>query len=323
MNKYQIKNFYKFFEVSDDNLVSLKEDLTSAALAHNITGLLITATEGANGTIVGSEENLKNFISEMKKAFLSATQLQEVVLDFKSSESDFNPFVRFNVKIRSEICTSKLHPSVRGKNKHLSPSEWQYVLENEKDFVLIDTRNWYETKLGKFKGAIDPNLDNFKEFPDYVEGAGIPKDKKILMYCTGGIRCEKASLELNQLGYENVYQLEGGILRYFEEFPNSNFEGECFVFDGRVSVDQNLQASKNWTLCWSCGQPGNLKIDCGYCKKPAVICEQCRSGHEVGACSKNCQYHLVQGRELKPSKKNHYFGGKKHFNANLIKSEFY
>ena len=123
------------------------------------------------------------------------------------------------------------------------------------------------------------------------------------MYCTGGIRCEKASLEMKEMGYQSVFQLEGGILKYIEEFPNEEFEGECFVFDARCAVDQDLKPSQNYKLCWACGQPGKEKIVCSYCSQEGILCLKCIEENGESACSKNCRYHAGYGRKLKSGKK--------------------
>lgn len=158
--------------------------------------------------------------------------------------------------------------------------------------MLLDTRNVYETAIGKFRGAVDPKLQKFSEFSDFVTASDIPKNKKVLMYCTGGIRCEKASLEMQRLGFEDVYQLSGGILKYLEEFPDGPFEGECFVFDHRVAVDKNLRPSKQYKLCPHCGNPGDKSISCRKCGAQAIICDGCANNEYKVSCSKNCAHHL-------------------------------
>ena len=158
--------------------------------------------------------------------------------------------------------------------------------------MLIDTRNWYEYRLGTFRGALNPGIEKFTDFPDFIQKQGIGKHQKMLIFCTGGIRCEKGILDLEQNGYQNVFQLEGGILNYLEQYPNQKFEGECFVFDRRVAVDQNLEPSKRYTLCPHCGQPADRRIECGLCDQPAQICLECEGMQVKGVtCSKNCAHH--------------------------------
>ena len=181
------------------------------------------------------------------------------------------------------------------QHRHLSPEKWNEVLKNEKDFVLLDTRNWYEVRIGTFKNAVDPKIEQFTELPEFVTEQAYPKDQKMLIFCTGGIRCEKAILDLEKRGYENVYQLEGGILNYLEKFPNDQFEGECFVFDGRVAVDQDLAPSQIYKLCPHCGQPSEVTITCARCDTEAMICRHCQEKALVGqVCSKNCAHHYAR-----------------------------
>jgi UPF0176 protein len=224
-------------------------------------------------------------------------------LFFKDSVSDKAPFRRFKVKIREEIVTTGIPEMMPpdGKNHHLSPAEWNRVLKEEADdIVMIDTRNWYEYKIGTFKGAMNPNIEKFTDFPQYIEAQGISKDKKMLIFCTGGIRCEKGILELQKQGYDNVFQLDGGIINYMKEYPRDQFEGECFVFDHRVALDQDLQPSKKYGLCPHCGQPSEIKIDCKRCDSEELICVDCAElEFKKDTCSKNCVHQF----KLHPDKK--------------------
>lgn len=293
---YFISTFYKFQK--DENPEKTKEYLEELAKQTSTQGLIIIGNEGFNASV--SNKN-KNHLDEFKKAVVNYFKSPE--LFFKDSESDIRPFRRFRVKLRPEIVTlgdTSLVPyGLDGKNHHLSPSEWNQVMKNE-DHVIIDTRNWYETKIGTFKGALNPMTDQFSEFPKYLESKNIPKDKKVLIFCTGGIRCEKGILEVQKQGYKNVYQLYGGILNYLKEYPNDQFEGECFVFDHRVAVDQNMQPSCQYHLCPHCGQPGQTAIDCKRCDTHAHICEDCALiEFKKDTCSKNCAYQY----ELHPTRK--------------------
>ena len=230
---YLISTFYKFQK--DDNPEKTKLYLENLAEKTNTRGLIIIGTEGFNATICSkTRENFESFKLGIRDYFKTPD------LFFKDSCSDVKPFRRFKIKIRDEIVTlgdTSLVPyNIDSNNHHLSPTEWNNVMKNE-DHVMIDTRNWYETKIGTFKGALNPMTDKFTEFPAYLESKNIPKDKKVLIFCTGGIRCEKGILEVQRQGYKNVYQLNGGILNYLNEYPNEQFEGECFVFDHRVAVD--------------------------------------------------------------------------------------
>jgi UPF0176 protein len=254
--KYYVSTFYNFQHI--ENPEQVKAELKDHFNKTRIKGLMILGHEGFNTTMCAlSAESLE----ALKKYIIEYFKCPGIL--FKDSESHIEPFKRLSIKIRNEIVTlgtPELVPVSR-EHSHLSPQQWNDVLQKEKDFLLIDTRNWYETEIGTFKGAVNPGIDVFTDFPKFIEEKNISKDKKMLIFCTGGIRCEKGILELEKQGFNNVFQLEGGILNYLEQFPNSEYEGECFVFDHRVALDQNLQPSQVFKLCPHCGQPGTLKID--------------------------------------------------------------
>lgn len=298
-----VTTFYFFKTIPNDQLLEVKDDLISKGTSLGMEGLFILAEEGLNSTCSApSKEALEDFKSWLHQKFDVAD------LIFKDSKAPYPPFRKFKVKIRKEIVTLHrpgLVPApeyVRGTDNHLTPEKWNEVLENEKDFVLIDTRNWYEYEVGTFKGAVNPNITEFTSFPEFVEELGVPKDKKMLIFCTGGIRCEKGILDLQEKGYEKVYQLQGGILKYIEEFPNRQFDGECFVFDHRVAVNQELEPSTRFELCPHCGQPGETVIQCGRCDTETKICKRCAELELVKeVCSKNCAHWW----KLSPGKKGH------------------
>jgi UPF0176 protein len=294
---WYVTAFYKFFNLN--NVEEAKANLEKLALDYNIYGLVILGSEGINSTCATQK---KEDLETLKRHICNLTNDQN--LFFKDSQSEVSPFRRFKAKIRSEIVTlGTPHLVPDQSNHHLSPAEWNEVLKNEKDFALIDTRNWYETEIGTFKGAINPKTEMFTEFPDFFEKQNIPKDKKTLIFCTGGIRCEKGILELQEKGFHNVYQLEGGILNYLKEYPNSEFEGECFVFDHRVALDQNLQPTKKYKLCPHCGQPGQTEITCDRCSSEAVVCQNCHPiSFKGNTCSKHCSYQLEKYPERKGTK---------------------
>jgi UPF0176 protein len=293
-NTFFISTFYHFKALQ--NLEQIKKQLKEFAQSHSINGLVILAPEGINSTFSARSESDQNRFKNFLKDFLSEPQLS-----FKDSTSLECPFRRFSVKIREEIVTLNTPDLIPdGKNHHLTPAQWNQVLKTEKDFVMIDTRNWYETKIGTFKGAITPATKQFTEFPQFIEEQKLSKNQKMLIFCTGGVRCEKGILDLQKRGYENVYQLEGGILKYLEEFPFDQFEGECFVFDNRVAVDQNLKPSKTYKLCPHCGQPASIQITCKRCDHPAPVCDDClQLANKKDTCSKHCAHWF----SLDPNKK--------------------
>jgi UPF0176 protein len=292
--KYYVTAFYKFLKL--ENLEQIKADLISKAKELDLQGLWILGNEGINSTLSCTKAESITALKSWVKDYFKADDIM-----FKDSVSDTLLFRRFRVKIRPEIVTLKTpnHFPNEKNNHHLTPEEWNRVMKEE-DPIVIDTRNWYEYKIGTFKGAINPKIDVFTEFPKFIKENNFPKDKKMLIFCTGGIRCEKGIMEVQAQGYENVYQLEGGILKYLEEKPNEMFEGECFVFDRRVAVDQKLQPTRKYKLCPHCGQPGDLKVTCVRCDHEELICEDCaKLDFKKDTCSKHC----ADMWEMRPGKK--------------------
>lgn len=293
---YTVTAFYQFLPVQD--LKTTEEFFYSLAKSNDMNGLVIIAPEGFNATVAApSVEKLNHFKENLLKHFGLTS------LNFKDSVAEFAPFRRFQVKVRDEIVTLNtphLVPDRAQKNHHLSPTEWNQVLKSGEKFKMIDTRNWYETKIGTFKGAVNPGIDVFTEFPKFISQQKIEKDEKLLIFCTGGIRCEKGILQLQEAGYNQVFQLDGGIINYLKEYPNDQFEGECFVFDHRVALDQNLTPTKTYDLCPHCGQPGKETVTCKRCDTPQVVCEDClKLEWKKDTCSKHCAHQL----ELHPTRK--------------------
>ncbi len=231
MLKYKITSFYKFVKIK--NLQSLKAELLNFCNKHNIKGTIIIANEGINSTIAGDEILINNFCTFLQKhTFFKDTK-------FKISFSDIRPFKKMKVKIKKEIVTFNTNElDMSQKGTYLISKEWDKLIAKE-DTIVIDTRNYYEYAMGTFKGAINPHIHHFTELADWLKGSLKEEDKKknIAMFCTGGIRCEKSTAFLKQLGFEKVYHLKDVILKYLEdnkENPNSTWQGECFVFDDRV-----------------------------------------------------------------------------------------
>ncbi len=278
---YRICSFYNFVDLSNQPLDMFKSSLEKEFSKYDLSGIIILATEGINGTVCieqNEEVKILNFLNTNYK-----------VNEVKFASCEKQAFPRFKVRLREEIVTTKEKPNrLQRTGKHLDAKAWHSVMESDEDVNLIDTRNWYETDLGIFKDALDPRLVNFQEFSEYVEKQNLDKKKKVLMYCTGGIRCEKAALIMEDLGFEEVYQLQGGILKYLEHFPEGHFNGECFVFDHRVAVDKNLKPSKKYSLCPHTGQPAEHWIECINCEKPARVTIECLKEDALISCSKNC-----------------------------------
>ena len=240
-----------------------------------ILGTIIIGHEGINGTVSGSETNINKAVKFLK----SDSRFSD--LDIKPSFSTKAPFLRLKVKIKKEIVTmgiDNIKPTTQA-GKYLTYDQWNSLL-NDEDTILIDTRNDYEYSIGTFKNSINPKTSNFKEFPKWVEKQKfteeVKKTKNIAMFCTGGIRCEKATSYMKNEGFKNVYHLKGGILKYLEntDIENSLWQGECFVFDDRVSVKQDLTQG-DYDLCHGCRMPitEQDKLSNTYVK--GVSCSHC------------------------------------------------
>ncbi|MDI1351566.1 MAG: rhodanese-related sulfurtransferase [bacterium] len=236
MKEIIIASFYKFITLV--NYAEMREPILNAMREMEIKGTIILAAEGINGGFAGTREAMNNFYNYMHQN----PQLAD--LNFKETFDEHNPFEKAKVKLRKEIVTMGVQnvDPLKLTGTHLPPNEWHEFIQDP-EVVIIDTRNDYEFELGTFKNAINPNTENFREFPDYVEKhLNDKKDKKIAMFCTGGIRCEKSTAYLLEQGFTNVYQLQDGILNYIEVIPtqDSLWQGNCFVFDDRVAVDEQL-----------------------------------------------------------------------------------
>ncbi len=251
----------------------------------NLLGRIYVSEEGINGTVSGTVAAC----DEYKEYLWSLPGLSTT--EFKEDLCDHVPFGRLICKYRPEIVA--LHTDIpldpKEGGTHLSPREWRETLENEKDFVMIDVRNNYESKIGHFEGAILPDLENFYNFPQWVDESGIPKDKKILMYCTGGIRCEKFSVLMKKKGYADVNQLHGGILTYAKEEGGAHYHGKCFVFDDRLAVPVNPNEEEPVSFCELSGQPADTYLNCANmdCNKLFICCEGAADKYQ-GCCSEAC-----------------------------------
>lgn len=239
---------YKFVEL--DDYVALRARYRSRMEALGIHGTILLAPEGINGTISGSREAID--------AFLSFLRSDPRLSDLTPKESYFNchPFGHARVRLKRELISLGVPADpMEHVGTYVKPADWNKLI-SEPDVVLLDSRNEYETYIGTFKGAIDPNIQNFKELPGYIaQNLDPKKHKRIATFCTGGIRCEKLTAHLLDQGFEEVYHLEGGILKYLEEIPaeESQWSGECYVFDDRVGVGHQLKPSTNATSCPGCG----------------------------------------------------------------------
>ena len=275
-NIYKVVSIYSFFSFQENLILELKDKLLSIENDNDLTGLLIIAKEGINGTICAEEKIIEKVLNLLKK-FIGINKS-----NIKVSYSKTKIFKKLKIKIKSEIVTMgvpEINPS-KDAGTYIDSFTWNKLIKDQ-NTIVIDTRNHYEVSIGSFKESINPKTKNFSEFPDWVDnnlekhlGNEIPKN--IAMFCTGGIRCEKATSLLKNKGYKNIFHLKGGILKYLEEISKeeSLFEGECYVFDKRVSLDHDLKKG-SYSICHACGMPISLEdkkkveyiegIQCHFC----------------------------------------------------------
>ncbi|MBB4003134.1 rhodanese-related sulfurtransferase [Aurantimonas endophytica] len=265
-----VATFYRFVPLED--LPALQEALHAACLEHGLRGTILIAPEGINGTLAGSATGIETMLGDLDER--CGIRSGEV----KLSEATEWPFARLKVRIRPEIITMRApeaDPAALA-GTYVEPGDWNALLADP-EVLLLDTRNRYETKVGTFAGAVDPGLDNFTDFKAFVESELDPaRHTKVAMFCTGGIRCEKASAFMRARGFPEVFHLKGGILQYLEDVPeaDSRWRGECYVFDGRVAVGHGLSPT-GWTACFGCGNPLSPEDLRAPEYEPGVSCPAC------------------------------------------------
>jgi UPF0176 protein len=250
MSTIVVSALYKFVTLNDYELI--KPPLLKLMLKHQVKGTLLLAKEGINGTIAGDRQGIDTVITWLR----SDPRFSD--LNSKESYEEEMPFYRSKVKLKKEIVTMGVN-GIDPKHivgTYVKPTEWNELI-SDPEVLLIDTRNDYEVQIGAFKGAVNPVTETFREFPEYVKKNLNPaKHKKVAMYCTGGIRCEKSTAFLKEQGFDKVYHLQGGVLKYLEEVPveQSLWQGECFVFDNRVAVNHALEKGQ-YDQCYACRYP--------------------------------------------------------------------
>ena len=261
---------YKFVRLPD--FESLRDPLLQKCQALGVVGTLLLAEEGINGTVAGTRAGIDQLFAELRREPRFAD------LTWKESYTNQLPFHRLKVKFRREIVTMGVPgiDPIERTGEHVNVEKWNELLQDP-EVVVIDTRNQYEHDIGTFRNAISPETVNFREFPQYVQDNLDPKQNpKIAMFCTGGIRCEKASAYLLELGFAEVYQLNGGILKYLEEVTpeESLWEGECFVFDSRVAVNEELEPG-SYVQCFACRHPLSEEECESEEYEPGISCPHC------------------------------------------------
>jgi UPF0176 protein len=265
---FDVFGFYKFIKIN--SLEKNKIFLHDLLIKNNIRGTIIISKEGLNGTISGQKKNLDAVIKKIQMLF------NFINFDNNNkSKSLFQPFLKPKVKIKKEIVPMNLiiKSKERITSSHLEPKEWNKLIK-KKDTYIIDTRKPFEYEVGTFKKSINPNINNFRDFPKYLNK--LKKDKPVAMFCTGGVRCEKTSVYLKKKGFNNIYQLNGGILNYLQKIKkkDSLWKGECFVFDNRISLKHGLKTG-TFTMCSGCRKPISSKDRKSKKYEEGVSCPSC------------------------------------------------
>ena len=264
-----VVSFYRFCELSAPEILAAR--LRERAMYLELHGTVLLGEEGINATLAGRQPALGRFLE------LLDSEISLETVNIRWTRADRLPFRRLKVRVKPEIVALGIDgvSPLAGSGKHVSPSQWN-DLASSADVLLLDTRNAYEVRIGTFTGARNPQIDNFREFPSAVSELAIPKDQPIAMFCTGGIRCEKASAYMLEQGFLEVYQLHGGILAYLETMrgAESLWQGDCFMFDDRVAIGADLAPSE-YELC-----PG--------CRGPVGAAERAAPGYISGVCCPHC-----------------------------------
>lgn len=274
-NNWKVAALYRFTPLND--LPALQKEIKQRCLDNGICGTILLAPEGINGTIAGKPGQMEEIIGFLHEK-AGILDKNAPACEFKYSEASGRPFLRMKVRLKKEIVTLRAPEADPSKQvgTYVAPEEWNDLI-SDPDVTLIDTRNLYETQIGIFEDAIDPEINNFTDFKDFVKNKMDPeKQKKVAMFCTGGIRCEKASSYMLAQGFENVYHLKGGILKYLETIPadESKWQGSCFVFDRRIGVDHGLQESEH-SMCFGCRAPLEPEDIKSKHYEPGVACPHC------------------------------------------------
>jgi UPF0176 protein len=274
--------YYKFTPVEDPE--TMVEEHKSFCKKLGLKGRIYIGIEGINGTLGGTPEQINAY----KKYMTAIDGFNDI--DFKTDACDEIPFARLKCKTRDEIVALHTKADPDDGGNYLSPHQWKQVMESDDNYVMIDVRNDYESKIGHFEGAVMPQVENFYEFPKWLDRLQVSKDKKVLMYCTGGIRCEKFSALMKQQGWQDVNQLEGGILKYRKDEGGEHFKGKCFVFDDRLAVPVNEEDMEPIACCEITGKPADTYINCANmeCNK-LFVCSEEGARLMEGCCSEECR----------------------------------
>ena len=286
-----VSSFYKYVYI--ENAPEFAKRHLELCESLNIKGRILIGYEGINGSICGARSK----VEEYKRLLLKNPLFSGI--DFKEQTSEKPAFRKLIVRFRKEIVNSGLSVDLVNIADSITPKELKKMLDKEEDIVLVDMRNAYETLIGRFKGARTLQMKNFRDLPKFIKEIEDLKERKIVTYCTGGIRCEKASAFLKENGFRNVLQLKGGILKFGEEFKDTYWEGKCFVFDDRLSIEINKKNCQALNECVWCRKRCDDYINCHNleCDKLFICCQECRQEHNK-SCSEACSMHPERRKEL-------------------------
>ncbi len=274
----KVVSFYHFVDIPEPD--ELAASLQTLCERESLLGTILVANEGVNGTLAGESEAIESILNYLSGALRLSSPLAG-----RWSDAAQAPFRRMRVRVKDEIVTLGL-PDVRpqhGTGTHVSPEQWNSLID-QPDTLVIDTRNHYEVEVGTFPGSLDPGTDSFRQFADFARGFdAADQNRPVAMFCTGGIRCEKASALLLELGFREVYQLQGGVLNYLEQMKgeDNRWHGECFVFDSRVAVDRDL-AEGGYVQCHACRRPLSSEDLASAHYREGVSCPRCIGDLEAG-----------------------------------------
>lgn len=275
--------YYKYIDVPDAESETAKHRALAQSL--DLRGRIYISSEGINGTCSGTTEHIEQY----KNALNEHSLFSGIV--FKESLSDGHPFKKLFVRLRPEVVTLRQAVSAKDAAPYITPEELHAALERNEDLVLIDMRNDYEAAIGRFRGAKTLTMENFRDLPKFLTELEPFKHRKVITYCTGGIRCERASALLKLHGFTDVRQLEGGIVTYCEKFPDGYFEGSCFVFDDRMTLRFPGKLPQRYvSQCGFCSEPCDRYLDCRYqpCHALFLCCEKCEP-----TCEGYCKQHAL------------------------------
>lgn len=300
--------FYKFTDI--ENPGDFARTHLDFCKSEGLLGKVLVAKEGINGSVSGSKEQIERY-----KAYLTG-QERFSDITFKVETGTFSPFKKMIVRVKNEIIRMDTELDLKKTGKYISPEELLDLYESGQDFIMLDTRNNYESRVGKFKDALTPDIDTFREFPDALKALEGKKESKIVTYCTGGIRCEKATAYMVEQGFKDVYQLKDGILNFCQMYPDTIWEGKCFVFDQRLISDADPRSGTIAKCVW-CGESSDRYSNCRNpaCDDLIIMCEGC-ARKQSGCCSRDCADEYKELNRIKSRERQGY-----KFKENITKED--